>query len=98
MKKVYFKEVNLRLIILISVSFFSNAIAQNTDFEISIENVSQNLCNYDDGERAYQTHFNLSKFPVGHPDIKALSALILVPNGTQLEIQYNAGQRFSASS
>ena len=82
-----------RVIVLLALwlATFDNSIGQNKDFNINIVDPSSALFSVDDGENAVNTHFKLSKFPVGHPDIIAMSSLIIIPNGAETEVNVNTG-------
>ena len=97
MKNLKLTKYGLTLLLGINGILLPRVIAQNAGFELNMEHSQQDIYNYDDGERNYKIRFNLSKFPVGHPDIKAMSALILIPNGTELNIECSPGTVTSCS-
>jgi hypothetical protein len=62
-------------------------------FEIAIDNPEDAISSLDDGKNKVTAHLNLAKFPVGSPNLTALSALIFVPNGMEVNITVNVGEK-----
>ncbi len=83
----------IRVIVLLAIwlATFDNSIGQKNGFSINIAEPTSALFTLDDGESIINSQFKLSKFPVGHPDIIAMSALMIIPNGTEAEVNVNAG-------
>ncbi len=65
---------------------------QSPGFNLALSTVNLNEGSVDDGSDAYTIRMEFCKFPVGDPDLPAVSALILIPNGTTLSVTYSPGE------
>jgi hypothetical protein len=91
MKNPITKNLLFRILLILILSS-SHVSGLSPGFKIKLINGSQKWASVGDGQGTYNARLNQCTMPVGSPDIPALSALILIPNGAELSVSCTPGQ------
>ena len=80
------------------IFIFQGIYAQESGFTVYPSDLSSSIFSVDDGTELINSQFKLSSFATGEPNVVAVSALVLIPLGTTIEVTVTAGsyELFSA--